>query len=450
MNGTSAEEKQELSAAWHPVITTAKAGAINRILGIVVRLITIPLLINYLGTERYGIWITFASFSAYIMILDFGVSMSLVNRLTSCYTANDRDGADVCISCSLIFLGIVAFCCLLASLMLVPAIDWGATLKLSTSLVAIQASSSLKIILLLFFLQLPLTVILKAPYAMQIGWLSEMYQLAGVVTSLIGTVIGIYAGAGLPVLVFFLACAQPLAGCGLLAQLILTGKLSLFIPSFQDFTRHVRSLRGGSFDFMLMQTATMLMYSLQFTVLAIYRGVEEVAQFSLITQVLIVLQVPFTVMHHPMWTRMSQLAYTGDFARIKKMIIKYLGYACCYSLAATCFILFLVNPILPFVLHKPIFFSFGLRMGFAITCTLGLIAGGGCGSVLLALNLSRPVALLALGQLIIFLGCVFSFVPEFGAVAMISSVSVTYILVIPVGYLLIRNRLWRDSLPTGT
>jgi O-antigen/teichoic acid export membrane protein len=443
MNEVPAIEKQLLSPVWQPVIKSAKAGAINKILVVAIRLITIPLLINHLGTQRYGLWMTFASFSAYVMIFDLGISMALINRLTNLYTASDRDNADGCISSSLIFLSMIALCCMLVSLAVIPAIDWGVTLKLSSRVVVEQASSSLTIILLLFFLQLPSSVILKVPYTMQIGWLSEIYQMAGTVISLLGTVIGVYAGADLPVLVLFLACSPVIAACGLLVQLVLSGKLHLFLPSFQDFKRHVSCLKEGSLDFMLMQAVALLTYSLQFTLLAIYRGVEEVAQYGLITQVLIALQIPFTVVQQPMWTRMTQLVYERDFALIKKMIIKYLAYACGYSLAATVFMLFLVNPILALILHKPILLPFGLRMGFAIACTLGLLAGGGIGTVLLALNLSRPMALLALGQLIIFLGCVFSLVPAFGAIAMISSANATYIISIPAAYWLIRKRLWR-------
>jgi O-antigen/teichoic acid export membrane protein len=280
---------------------------------------------------------------------------------------------------------------------------------------------------------------------MQAGWLSEMYQMAGTVISLLGTIIGVYAGADLPVLVLFLACSPVVAGCGLLVQLVLSGELRLFLPSFRRFTRHISGLRGGSLDFMLLQAAALLTYSLQFTILAIYRGVEDVAQYGLITQVLIALQVPFTVLQQPMWTRMTQFVHTGDFARIQKMFMKYLRYACCYSMAATCFMLFLVNPILALVLHKPILFPLGLRIGFAVACSLGLVAGGGCGTVLLALNLSRPLALLAMGQFIVFLACVFCFVPAYGAVAMISSVSATYFVSIPACYWLIRKRLWRND-----
>jgi O-antigen/teichoic acid export membrane protein len=445
MKETSVIDKTAFSPVWHPVIKSAKAGAINKILIIAIRLITIPLIINHLGTERYGLWMTFASFSAYVMIFNLGINMALVNRLTSFYTECDQASADGCISSSLIFLGVVALCCMLVSLVVIPTIDWGATFKLSSQAVVEQASSSLTIVLLLFFLQLPSSVILKVPYTMQIGWLSEMYQMAGSVFSLLGTVIGVYAGADLPVLVFFLACSPVIAACGLLVQLVLSGKLRLILPSFQDFTRHVSCLREGSLDFMLMQAATLLTYSLQFTILAIYRGVEEVALYGLITQVLIALQIPFTVLQQPMWTRMTQLVYAGDFVRIKNMFMKYLGYACCYSLAATCVMLFLLNPILALFLHKSIFIPFGLRMGFAVACTLGLIAGGGCGTVMLALNLSRPMAFLGLGQLIIFLGCVFSFVPAFGAVAMISSVNATYIIAIPACHLFIRKRLWRED-----
>jgi O-antigen/teichoic acid export membrane protein len=428
-------------SAWQPVIKSARIAAINKALGICCRLITIPLLINHLGQERYGLWVTIASFSAYVLILDFGIGSSLINKLTVLYTSFDRDNADVFVSSALLVLSSVVVCCGILAFLIIPNIDWGVLFKLSNDELGREALWSVSIVLLIFFLQLPFSIILKIPYAMQEGWLTESYQILGTVISLVGIVLGVLVGAGFNVIIISLAGSTLFSEVFLLTHLLLSGKYRFVLPSLSKFIEHFGDLSRASLDFMLMQTVSILVNNLQFTLLAVYKGAGAVASYGLITQVLIALQVPFSALQQPMWTRMAQSAYHSEHKNILEMLKRYIRCAAIYSLLAACIMLFMINPIFAIMLHKSIFLPLNLRIGFAMACTLGLIAGGGLGTVLLALDLSRPMSLMALTQLILFLVCVVLFVPGYGAVAMVSSVCMTYSIGIPVSFWLLRKKM---------
>ena len=78
---------------WRPVVSSAAAGTVNRGAAIAIRLVTIPLLLRYLGAERYGLWMTIASATAYLTMLDFGTVSALVNRLSRAYARGRSDVA---------------------------------------------------------------------------------------------------------------------------------------------------------------------------------------------------------------------------------------------------------------------------------------------------------------------------------------------------------------------
>jgi hypothetical protein len=87
---------------------------------------------------------------------------------------------------------------------------------------------------------------------------------------------------------------------------------------------------------------------------------------------------------------------------------------------------------LELVLKKQIVLDLGIRIGFAISCGLGLIAGGNLGSLLFAMRLSRANAILSVAQLTLFLAAVSILTPQFGAVGMVGSVILTYVLAVPL------------------
>jgi O-antigen/teichoic acid export membrane protein len=181
------------------------------------------------------------------------------------------------------------------------------------------------------------------------------------------------------------------------------------------------------------------MTSLPVTLLAFFHGSGEVALYGLMLQVVAALALPFSILQQPMWTRMNQLLNHTHYASVKLMIIKYIKYAFVYSILTSSIIMLLLNPILNTFLNKHIDFPFALRIAFSLYCTLGLVAGGGVGTVLLALDLARPMAMMAFLQLVMFLICALLFAPIYGTVAMVLSVSATYCISIPCSIWLIRK-----------
>src|SRR5947208_1867298 len=70
-----------LNRVWKPVLQSS-VGTVNGLALIGIRLQAVPLLMRHLASERYGVWMAIASFTAYVTVLDFGVVSAVVNKLT--------------------------------------------------------------------------------------------------------------------------------------------------------------------------------------------------------------------------------------------------------------------------------------------------------------------------------------------------------------------------------
>ena len=76
-------------------------GAIARL---IVSLISIPLLVRFLGLERYGIWVVLNSFIAIAGLMELGISVAFTNYLSADYARHDWNSANQNVTTSFVLL----------------------------------------------------------------------------------------------------------------------------------------------------------------------------------------------------------------------------------------------------------------------------------------------------------------------------------------------------------
>src|SRR5258706_5322211 len=81
-----------------------------RAIGALNLLITVPLVLGYLGPERYGLWMTVASFTALASFADFGIGLGLLNPLAEASAKGDLETARRLVSNAFVALVCIAGC----------------------------------------------------------------------------------------------------------------------------------------------------------------------------------------------------------------------------------------------------------------------------------------------------------------------------------------------------
>src|SRR5580698_2632214 len=70
---------------------TASASFISKALTIVISFVSVPLTVHYLGSERYGVWLTIGSLLTWMSMTDFGIAgNALVNLLADAQGKDDE------------------------------------------------------------------------------------------------------------------------------------------------------------------------------------------------------------------------------------------------------------------------------------------------------------------------------------------------------------------------
>src|SRR5271166_1409894 len=78
---------------YRPIAQAVWSGAAARILSSAVTLISLPLAVRYLGTERFGVWATITTTVVWINLLDLGIANTLTNHISRAYALEDKTAA---------------------------------------------------------------------------------------------------------------------------------------------------------------------------------------------------------------------------------------------------------------------------------------------------------------------------------------------------------------------
>jgi len=116
------------------LLLTTFASLGGRLVSLLTVLISVPMMANYLGSERYGLWAAVGSLLALFSFADLGIGSGLVNAITECHGRDDVDAARQYIASAFAMLTGVAILLGLAFVLVYPWISWKSVFNVSDQL----------------------------------------------------------------------------------------------------------------------------------------------------------------------------------------------------------------------------------------------------------------------------------------------------------------------------
>jgi O-antigen/teichoic acid export membrane protein len=176
----------------------------------------IPLAAGYLGLEKYGLWLAAASLMSVLALSDLGLGNNLTTVLAQARGRGAGEGARRAVAATFWTVAGIAALVLAAFAALHPFVDWARFFNASDALVAREAPRVALLVGVLSALQL-ITGLTQRLYAgLQEGYWGLLWQGGGVVTGLLGVLLGIHLQAD-PIVLIAALGALPLVvqGAGL-------------------------------------------------------------------------------------------------------------------------------------------------------------------------------------------------------------------------------------------
>jgi O-antigen/teichoic acid export membrane protein len=390
------------------VVLTGGSSLFSKGVTILTGLISVPLTVNYLGSERYGLWMTISSVIVFLTFADLGLGNGLLNAVSEAEGSDDSNTAATAVSSTFfMLLGISFFLCLIFWIFY-PYISWDRIFNVTSNIAIKESGPAIAVLTMSFLINMPLGIIQRIQMGYQEGYKDQLWLSAGAILGLVGVLTAIYLEAGLPWLVLAIT-GGPLLATLLNGFFLFTYSRPGLLPRWIHFDLSIsKSLVRTGLIFFLLQVFSALSNSADNIVIAQVLGASAVASYAVTKKLFMVIQVTQFIIQ-PLWPAFGEAMAHGDYMWAKRTLGKALKFSIGIGMLAALPLLIFGKSIISLWVGPELVPSSALLIGFFFW--IFLVNFGGSMSVFLN------------GSTLVRKQCVF-----FG-MASISSISLQIILV---------------------
>lgn len=362
----------------HAFLSAISSG-VTKIISLIVVFFTVRWGVNYLGEERYGLWMTVTTLITLAGIADLGINNSLVNSASAALGRSDDCELRISISNAIAGLSIVSTIMIIAAMLANIALNWENVFNLKTNIAITEAGPAILIFFVLFALSQPATVAQKILIGIQKGWIANIWIAIGQIGGIICLWITINNKAGLPILIIALMGPQLIINViGSFAFFTLNKKLA---PKIRDITKkNLNALFFSGGLFFLIQTMSMVGNASDNIIIAHMLGANSVSEYSVVQRLATILGIA-QLFIAPLWPAFGEAISRGDYKWANSTFKRTLIVSTLISLAAGAALIAVGGWLIENWTKGIISPSQTILIGFSIFLIVGSI--GGCFSTLL-------------------------------------------------------------------
>lgn len=328
------------------VVHATLASLFSRVVGIAVNLAQVPIALQFLGPEAFGLWMTLVGTVHLMNFADLGLGLGLQNEIAAAYGLDDLQGIRDLHHTGRRLLAGLGLGVAAISLPLSCLLPWEVYFNAPEGPLARQLPYALAIVTCGFGLGLPLNAGVRLATGVQQGWLTGLGTTATSVLTLIAVIAARQTDASFGTFVAMTVAPLLLtnAAVGFLASRALG-------PTYGKLKGHYRSaavsnLWRRGLLFLVPQLSASLMTAAPNIIIASVLGPTAVTRFSVcqrITGVLLqLIQLPLS----PLWPAYAEAKTRGDAVWIKRAFRASLIYAFCAASGAGLGLVFLGEQVL--------------------------------------------------------------------------------------------------------
>ncbi|WP_395050181.1 lipopolysaccharide biosynthesis protein [Flavobacterium sp.] len=277
----------------------------------------VPLTINFLNTENYGIWLTLSSFITWFSFFDIGLGNGLRNKFAVAKSKGDTNLARAYVSCAYFTIGSICFILVFVFFGLNFFIDWTQVFNTDSSLQK-QLSLLMPIIFAFFCLQMVVKLITTIYTADQHHSMQGKINFFTSVGSLLAIWLMTKTTESSLLLFGLIFSALPI--------LILLGlNLFAFSKTYKEYKptlslwkkEYLDDIFGLGMKFFIIQLSGIILFSTDNIIITQLYGPEKVVPFNIAFKYLSVSNMVVSMVLTPYWSTITEAYIKKDFDWIK-------------------------------------------------------------------------------------------------------------------------------------
>jgi O-antigen/teichoic acid export membrane protein len=323
---TSTEQGRSRERYRRAMLTTFSS-VTARAVTIVTSLFTVRLTVRYLGTERYGLWMTISSVVAMMWFADLGIGNGLLTRISEAQGREDRESLHRYVSSAFFILGGVA--ALLAGLFALayPFIPWPRVFNVSSATAVREAGPAVVVFFCSFALNIPLDVVQRVKTGHQEGFETNLWSVAGNLTGFVLLLEAMHLKGGLPWLLLALF-GGPLLGVLANWTHEFGWKRPWLLPRWNYWDpAAARKIMGTGSMFLVIQLCAVFVTTIDNIIIAQCLGPAAVTQYAVPLRMFILLSLVANMFVAPLWPAYGEALARGDVKWVKTTVVRSTGFS---------------------------------------------------------------------------------------------------------------------------
>ncbi len=291
-----------------------KAGAI------LANFLLVPLTIDYLGTENYGVWLTISSFISWFTFFDVGLGNGLRNRFAEARASGNLKLAKAYISSAYYTITSVSLLLFLVFFTFNGFINWTKVFNTSSELSS-DLFILMPIIVGFFCLQLITKLIISIYLADQNHSIQVKVHFFTQVLSLI--IIWLLTKTSQSSLYIFGVIFSSLPVIILLALNLFafSNRFKSLKPTLSLWKKsYVKDIMGLGINFFVIQIAAVILFSTDNFIISKIFGPEEVVPYNLAFKYFSIVTMGYSILVNPYWSSFTEAYTKSDYNWIKTSV----------------------------------------------------------------------------------------------------------------------------------
>jgi O-antigen/teichoic acid export membrane protein len=325
-----------------------------KILNMAIVYLTIPIILKYLGSESYGVWVTILSIINIVIYLDGGILNGLKTRLSESLVNDELEQAKHYISSAYFILIFFSILLLVLGALLIYLIDL--KILLNTTVNESTIKGVFFIVLVTLLLAYILNLYKPLFYAHQKSALVELSMLIyqSTVFFLLFILLKDDNASLIKVAIIY---GVATIGVGSVFTFYFFKKNNLIVPSIFSIKKESsKILFGLSLDFFIIQLCMIVIFSTDNIIISNLLGPEEVTKYDVVLKIFQVIITFMIIISDPYWTMYANAYKKGDIKWISKTLKKWNLIFLTLILLILLMIIF-IKPIVKIWLQKELFIS---------------------------------------------------------------------------------------------
>ena len=307
-------------------LTQIKGAISYKVLAMASSFLAVPILIQYLGQEVYGVWSTLLTVLSWLVFFDFGIGNGIRNKVAEALAAEQPDRAKDYIATGFGIIGLISAALLVIAMGLIHSLSWQIVLK--TRLVNEN--------------ELRIAVYLVAFFVILNFWFGTINSIAGAVQRSGMVALGqMLANLTILLLVFLLSRAADASliyialAYGFSITLSNAALITWFCKAFPALRtlprivkQHISHLSVFGIQFFVIQISVLVIFTTDKILIVQLLGPEYIAQYDVVTKLFGIVVFAHSMINAPLWSAYTDAFQRKDFLWIEFMLKKqYMVFA---------------------------------------------------------------------------------------------------------------------------